>query len=275
MIQGFEQFIRERQFLHNVSPRTIQWYRESFKWLNDEHPDQQALKMFVIRMRERGLKASSCNNRIRAVNAYLLWAESDLRVPNLKQERRVLPTFTVEDVRKFSQWKPRTSPQRRLQVLVLTLCDTGCRISEALSLRWSDVDFDNLLLTLHGKGSQDRKVPFSFELRRVLFRWKQNTESELVFYTRSGRMPDRRVMLRDVKRLCARLGITIPERTLHAFRHTFALHYLRNGGSTFHLQKCLGHSSLEMTRRYANLMTEDLSAIHERVSLLTAARGAR
>jgi integrase/recombinase XerD len=274
----FEQFIRERQFLHNVSPRTAQWYRESLKWLNDEKPDQQALKLFVIRMRERGLKASSCNNRIRAVNAYLHWSDGSdlrcgagcqhLRVPNLKQEKRVLPTFNVDDVRKFSQWKPRTSPQRRLQVLVLTLCDTGCRISEALSLRWSDVDFDNLLLTLHGKGSQDRKVPFSFELRRVLFRWKQNSECELVFYTRSGRMPDRRVMLRDVKRLCARLGITIPERTLHAFRHTFALHYLRNGGSTFHLQKCLGHSSLEMTRRYANLMTEDLSAIHQRVSLL-------
>ena len=43
----------------------------------------------------------------------------------------------------------------------------------------------------------------------------------------------------------------------------------RNGGSVFHLQKVLGHSSLEMTRRYANLMTEDLQAVHEKVSLLS------
>jgi len=53
-------------------------------------------------------------------------------------------------------------------------------------------------------------------------------------------------------------------------RHTFAVNYLRRGGSVFHLQKCLGHSTLEMTRRYANLMTEDLQAVHQRVSLLAA-----
>ena len=59
-----------------------------------------------------------------------------------------------------------------------------------------------------------------------------------------------------------------PPRTLHAFCHTFSIHYLRKGGSVFHLQKVLGHSSLEMTRRYANLMTEDLQAVYERVSML-------
>ena len=61
-----------------------------------------------------------------------------------------------------------------------------------------------------------------------------------------------------------------PARTLHAFRHTFAVNYLRRGGSVFHLQKMLGHSSLEMTRRYVNLVTEDLQKIHEKVSLLTS-----
>jgi site-specific recombinase XerD len=53
-------------------------------------------------------------------------------------------------------------------------------------------------------------------------------------------------------------------------RHTFAINYLRKGSSVFQLQKVLGHSSLEMTRRYANLLTEDLQAIHERISLLAA-----
>jgi len=92
-----------------------------------------------------------------------------------------------------------------------------------------------------------------------------------VFATKSGRRLGRRVVLRDVKLLCEKLGIEIPERTLHALRHTFAVEYLRRGGSVFHLQMVLGHSSLEMTRRYVNLVTEDLQKVHQRVSLLRAA----
>jgi integrase/recombinase XerD len=69
--------------------------------------------------------------------------------------------------------------------------------------------------------------------------------------------------------VCGRLGFEPPARTLHATRHTFAVTYVRRGGSVFHLQKVLCHRSLEMTRRYANLMTADLQAVHERVSLLS------
>ena len=70
-------------------------------------------------------------------------------------------------------------------------------------------------------------------------------------------------MWRDVKQAGERLDFAAPPHTLHAFRHTFAVNYLRRGGSVFHLQKVLGHSTLEMTRRYANLVTADLRAVHE------------
>jgi len=264
----FEQFIRERKYLQNVSPRTVEWYGESFKWLDNPNPNKTDLKAFVIRMRENGLKASSCNNRIRAVNAYLQWLESDLRVDKLKEEQRVLPTFSEDDIKTLLHWKPQTYCERRLHTVMMFLADTGCRIDEALTLKWSDVDFDNLLLTVTGKGNKQRKIPFSFELRKLLYRWR--SEKQLVFSTRQGKKLGRRDVLRDVKRTCKQLGIAVPERTLHAFRHSFAVHYLRKGGSVFHLQKCLGHSSLDMTRRYANLTTDDLSAVHQKVSLLSS-----
>jgi integrase/recombinase XerD len=273
----FEQFIKERQYLQNVSPRTIQWYRESFKWLGNPNPSRADLKDFVIRMREKGLNPASCNNRIRAVSSYLHWNSGSteqkcstgcqhLRIPKLKEEHRVLPTFTVEDIKKIAAWKPKDFYGRRLHTVLLALADTGCRIDELLTLKWSDVDMDNLLLTVMGKGSRQRRIPFSFELRKHLCRFKH--EHQLVFPTLRGKKLGRREVLRDCKRLCGRLGIQVPERTLHAFRHTFAVNYLRRGGSVFHLQKCLGHASLDMTRRYANLMTEDLQKIHQQVSLL-------
>ena len=219
-------------------------------------------------MRESGLKPISINNRIRAVNAFLKWSGTELRVKKVKEEQRVLPTFTASDIEKFSKFKPKGRTQVRLHTLALALLDTGCRISECIRLRWDEVDFDNLLVLYHGKGKKERRVPFSFELRRRLFVLKQKAKFDLVFCTRDGNHLDRHVVLRDIKLLCKRLQIVPPERTLHAFRHTFALSYLRNGGSVMHLQKILGHTSLEQTRKYVNLLTDDLSAVHQKFSPL-------
>jgi integrase/recombinase XerD len=170
-------------------------------------------------------------------------------------------------------WRPKSKVfwQRRAHLLVLLLLDTGARVGEALNVRVREIDFDNLLLTLDGKGRKQRVVPLSFELRRAMFRYIadfQRKPDSIPLATRNETKLGRRVMLPTVKNLCQRLGFQPPARTLHAFRHTFAVNYLRRGGSVFHLQKVLGHSTLEVTRRYANLVTADLQAVHERVTML-------
>jgi integrase/recombinase XerD len=235
-------------------------------------------------MREKGLKATGCNSAIRAINTYVHWVNAGPevkcgpsckhpKIAQLKEPQLVLPTFSEQQVRQLVAWRPNGQCERRLHLLVLFLLDTGCRISEALGLRVSEVDFDNLLVTLDGKGRKQRVVPFSFELRKAMFRYckeSSRTADQLLFSNQAHKSLGRRNVLRDVKLLCRKLGFTPPSRTVHAFRHTFAVNYLRRGGSVFHLQKVLGHSTLEMTRRYANLVTQDLQAVHERVSLLSS-----
>jgi integrase/recombinase XerD len=80
-----EQFCKERLYLSNVSPRTIEWHKQSLKWLGIEEPTEDDLKAVVLRMREAGLKASSVNCRLRSINAYLKWSGSTLKVPKLKE----------------------------------------------------------------------------------------------------------------------------------------------------------------------------------------------
>lgn len=157
MENQFEQFIKERQYLTNVTPATVEWYRQSLAWLGIESPSEADLKSFVMRMREKGLKPSGCNCRIRAVNAYLKWSSSPLRVPKLKEPQLILPTFTVDQIKRLIAHKPHGQFQRRLHLLVLILLDTGCRISEALDLRLSDCDLDNMLMTSQRKGSEGAK----------------------------------------------------------------------------------------------------------------------
>lgn len=277
-MRGFEQFIRERRYLQNVSPRTIEWYENSFRWLPTETPNQEDLNSAVIRMREKGLKPTGCNCAARAINSYLHWLAvgSDRKcspacvhpkIGRQKEPREVLPTFSAVQVKRLLSWTARSTYERRLRLLVLFLFDTGCRISEALGVHVEDVDLDNLLVTLDGKGRKQRIVPISFELRKNLVR-HGTTKPGLLFATSGRTALNRDNVRQEVKELCRKLGFEPPVRTLHAFRHTFAVNYLRRGGSVFHLQKVLGHSTLEMTRRYANLVTADLQAVHERVSLL-------
>jgi integrase/recombinase XerD len=277
----FEQFIRERQYFANVTPATIEWYRRCLKWLPSESPTQDDLRNAVLRMRDKGLKETGINTVLRCLNAYLHWNSGSEckcgvgcnhpRMQRLKEPRLVMPTFSEAQVKRLITWKAQTRYERRLHLLILFLLDTGCRISEALNLRVAEIDFENLLVTLDGKGRKQRIVPFSLELRRALFRFVKDvnrSSEDLLFASRTHTVWGRRNVLRDMKLLCRDLGFTPPGRTLHAFRHTFAVNYLRRGGSVFHLQKVLGHSTLEMTRRYANLVTADLQAVHERLSML-------
>lgn len=158
-------------------------------------------------------------------------------------------------------------------MLALTLLDAGIRLDEALSLCVQDCNLDDLLLTVTGKGRKQRVIPFSMELRRLLAKFIMDFcphAHQFIFGTKQCRKLSQRNVLRDIKALCVRLGFTAPRRTVHATRHTFATEYLRRGGSLFHLQKVLGHPSLEMVRRYAGLVTADLQAAHERVSPLCA-----
>ena len=268
---GFDQFIKEREYLHNVSPRTLEWYKSSLRCLPCETPTQAQLDDVVIRMRQRGRKPTGVNCVGRAVNAYLRWSGSSCKIRLLKEAQCVLPTFSDPQVRMLLSWRPQTKEQKRLHLILMLLLDTGARISEALTLRVRDVDLNNLLMTVTGKGAKQRIVPFSLELRKAVFRYIgefNRAPERLLFASRNETLLSRQNVARDAKLLCRKLGFEPPIRTLHAARHTFGSTYARRGGNVFALQRVLGHSTLEMTRRYVHTTTADLQAAHERLSPL-------
>jgi len=265
--ESFERFVQERRYLYNVSPNTETIYRNA--WANWLKYGPEPLG-FVRGMREAGKNAIGCNMHIRSLNAFFRWAGQPT-MKRLKEEDKIPPTFGAADVQRLIRYKPERTEQRE-HLLAMTLLDSGLRINEALSLQKVDVDLDAMLFLVRGKGRKERYVPFSFELRKRLWRHLSDHPHALIFCTREGRKLQRRNVLRNVKELCIAANVKPPCRLLHSFRHTFAVNYLRNGGSVFHLQRALGHSSLQMSRRYANLTTEDLASMQQKVSLLHVAR---
>jgi integrase/recombinase XerD len=169
------------------------------------------------------------------------------------------------------KWTPRSKAAKQLQVLMLTILDSGLRISEALNLERNAIDFDQSTLTVLGKGRKERTVPISKELRRRLWAYLKTHEHALVFTTLGGGPQSIRNVQHAMRR--ARKALAIPQSqrfSPHVLRHTFATGYLRRGGDPFRLQRILGHSTLQMTLRYCSLEVGDLCAVHDRYSPLAS-----
>ena len=179
--------------------------------------------------------------------------------------------------RRLVAYRPASAAERHMHAVSCLILDTGLRIDEALSLdRSEDIDLDELLLTVRdGKGGKGRVVPLSLAGRRVLFRHTQQLApayGSRLFFASDGAKIGQRNALRVFKRICERCGVKGVRCSFHTLRHTFATAYLRNGGDVFRLQRILGHAKLDMTRRYVQLQTDDLRAVHEKHSALASLR---
>ncbi len=111
-----------------------------------------------------------------------------------------------------------------------------------------------------GKGSKERTIPISPRTSKMIWKYltsrKEERLSEYLFITKEGQKQTRGSVLRIVRSIGQRAGVM--KATVHRFRHTFAVNYLRNGGDAFSLQMMLGHSTMEMVKNYLALAQADL-----------------
>jgi integrase/recombinase XerD len=285
----FELFLRERRYLKNITPKTEIYYRNSWgaykRYTGSEKLSKAQLTEWVVAMREKGLKPVTCNTWISGINAFCNWLYENEHLPErlklsklkvAKGGRKVLDESVLKAIIRY---KPAEFSMIRLRTLLLLLMDTGLRIDEALTLSKRGVDFDNMLITVMGKGRKERTIPMSYEMKKVLYKHLKGHKHDLVFCTRHGGKLSVHNLWRDYGVLCENLGIE-KKGAFHAFRHTFAYNYTKTfakmtgnaENGIFHLQQQLGHSDLNTTRIYVDLQPEDLQEAHAMTSLLSRIR---
>ncbi len=285
MDKEFELFVREKKYVQNVSENTIEFYEYSYKAFKKygnvtsiEQINKTVLITLVANMRESGMSGGCTNARIRGINPFLTWLyENDLISENLKikkqkLEQKVMKTFSESQIRAIITYKPKDKYELRLHTLLLLLLDTGIRINEALTITRSNIDFENLLITVLGKGNKERIIPFSVELRKTLFKYIRSHNFDLLFPNKHGGKLIYDNLRREFNKLVGKLGISGFDGSFHCFRRSFAKNFVRSGGNLFYLQKLLGHTTLTMSRRYVELEIEDLQKEQQRTSLLNRLR---
>ena len=177
----------------------------------------------------------------------------------------------------------------RDRAIIITLVDTGLRASELCDLTVADLDISQGQINVrHGKGDKQRFVPLGsraldaledyLDARRRAQTGKRNRPPRLVqpvqlsptdplFVTTTGDHLDRTELLDMITTAAARAEPPVKGANVHRFRHTFAINYLRRYPNIFTLQKVLGHTSLDSTRRYLKIAQVDIIEAHRTASV--------
>jgi integrase/recombinase XerD len=281
MKELFEEFIRERRYLRNLSEKTLTFYREVYSVFDKEgawdNLSKQSLLSAIVAFRERGVKVGAVNSYIRGASTFLVWLAENghiepIKLKKLREEQKVLRSLTEAELKAIYSFKPKYLSEKRVHTILLMMMDTGVRINEALTLKRSNIDFDNLLMLVYGKGNKERIIPFSYELRKILYRHIKTHRFELVFANRDGGKLRYDNVRRDLNLLKERLKITDTGGAFHPFRRTFSTNFIKQKGNPLVLQRLLGHTTLQQTNQYVKMVVEDLQEEQQRTSLLSKLR---
>ena len=273
--------------VNDLSPRTVADYSQKIgafvsfcQSQGVKEPDQvtpNLVRLFLLVLRER-IKPSSVHDYYGCVNRFFNWLVEEGAIPGTPFERMRPPRVPKHIIQPFSQDDIRRmlvvlsddgSRGLRNKAIILTFLDTGLRLSELAAIRIPDVDFDNGIIKVMGKGRKERFVRVGKEAHKAILRYLMTRKDRhpCLWVGEGGQPIQPRGIQSLIKRLGKRAGITGVRCSAHTFRHSFAVSCLRNGMGEFNLQSLLGHTTLQMTRRYVQTFgVSDALSAHEKAS---------
>ena len=194
-----------------------------------------------------------------------------------KTGRKLPDTLTVEEIDALIAAIDLSSNEgERNRALLETLYGCGLRVSELVSLKISDLFFEEGFLKITGKGNKQRFVPVGEQTQKFIEIYKNDVRihltiqkgfEDVLFLNRRGRQLTRAMIFTIIKDLAVKINLN-KKISPHTFRHSFATHLLENGADLRSIQLMLGHESITTTEIYVHLdrkyLTEVINAYHPR-----------
>ena len=192
---------------------------------------------------------------------------------NAPKIEKSLPDFlTKKEIQKlFSTFDENNILELRDKTLFELLYASGLRISEACGLLLSDVDMDNMMIQVRGKGGRERLVPYGEIAEDLLTRYLDGArgsiikqkKSHFLFVSQKGASINRKSVWRLLKKYMERAKIE-KNITPHTLRHSFATHLLQNNVDLRSVQELLGHIDISTTQIYTHVAPMHLKKIHKK-----------
>lgn len=252
LIQRYEAHLRDEERASNTIQKYIRDLRQFFSYLNGEALSKETILQWKVALPDTHT-VRSINSMLAAVNGFLEWMGwGQMRVKPYRVQKAIFcqpeKELTREEYLRLV-YTAEKRKNRRLSLLLQTICSTGIRVSELRFVTVQSLSAGRAQVNCKGK---QRTIFLPPELCRALRRYcaERRLGSGPVFRTRSGRPMDRSNIWREMKLLCRWAGI--PERKVfpHNLRHLFARAYYQMEKDLSRLADLLGHSSVETTRIY-------------------------
>jgi integrase/recombinase XerD len=277
--------------LRNLSPNTIIFYNQHLdkfmEFMESHYPDVslEQIEHNILREYVSGLKenhsAGGVNHHIKVLKILFKFMVEEgvinknpsKKISRIKIDQNAIATFSNSQIMAMLEVTKHQMdfPGVRNYALITLLFDTGCRISELLELKVSDIQLDEKILTVKGKGGKGRVVPFGDRSLIGIVKYLNKRDrlfgKEGVFFlTKFGDPLTLRMTNKIIERIGYKAKVENVRLSAHTFRHTFAKNWLMNGGDIFSLQKILGHRTLDMVRNYVNITFKDIQSQHNKFS---------
>ncbi len=248
------------------------------------------LRGYVSALHEAGYAKTSIARRLASLRTFYKFAQREgmadsnpakpLRNP---RKDRKLPHFLAGDeLGKLLEAPPADDPAGlRDRAMLETLYSAGLRVSELVGMNDEDLDLDEGVVRIRGKGSKERLAPLGSFALRAIKKWLAHRKlasisvsstrksaskaghGTPVFTNKFGKRLTTRSVARMLEKYLKLTGLDL-RTTPHTLRHTFATHLLDRGADIRSVQELLGHKSLVTTQIYTHVSTAALKAVYER-----------
>lgn len=272
----------------NLRPGTIKHYKDSVTQIYKVVPrdtyikdiDEDTWDTYKITLRKKAvlndMSIYTYGRDFKTILRYFMrqgWLpQMELQLP--KADKAPTETYTDEELRillKKPNLKKCGFTEYKCWVMVNFLLSTGVRQNSLINIRICDVDFDTNVIHVNvTKNRTPLLIPMNKDLRRILeeyLKYRQYEDAnDYLFCNEYGFKLVKSTVYHSMYEYNKKRGV---EKTgIHRFRHTFAKQWVIMGGNVVSLQKILGHSSLQITQNYLNLLVTDVAKDVEEFNIL-------
>ena len=287
MDEGVAEFLRHLALERNASAHTVKSYREDlnqalefFRNRPEGHALQPAqittrlLRAYLSWLHQQSYAKTTVARRVAAVRSWcqflcrrgILESNPAAALRGPRQDKKLPHFLSEKDLARLLATPAADKPLGiRDRSILETLYSAGLRVSELTGLNLDDIDLDNGLATVRGKGKRERLALLGPQALRALQTWLVQRENmaargrtkTAIYLNKNGSRLTARSVGRLLEKYLALAGLD-PRTSPHTLRHSFATHMLDRGADIRSVQELLGHRSLSTTQVYTHVTTNRL-----------------